>query len=489
MSATPRSVTSAIARRWRASLAASGGLALVAGTVVIDRPSAPWPHALARLSAFESVLLEVGAIGVERLVLYGSTIPGVPAKLIEIVPEGRTVQAGDVLARFDTTAFEQARQRETAALRQAEADVVLAREEARLELLRAEEDLEAARQEIISAERALVNQTDGRGQVDLVAAETAAAEAARELTQARTMVRDLEPLLAEKFITRAEFQRAKQALERAEDQEELAVAKRDALRRFERPAAISRAESDVQAARENFARRGEALSARAASRGAAIDAATSRIAEIRARLAVIGDQIDRSVLRAEAPGLVVHKDLFFGSDKRKPQLGDEVFPNQPILAVPDSSKFTVETRVRETDLHKISPGQRAHAEVDAYPGLRLPAFVASIGALAQEDADRAGTKYFPVTLRVGTEDARLRTGMTARVEIAITSLPSAVVVPVQAVFEDRGERYVVVAPDGAAARRAVVVAAENETLAAIGAGLSAGESVLLVDPTAAQAGR
>jgi HlyD family secretion protein len=92
-------------------------------------------------------------------------------------------------------------------------------------------------------------------------------------------------------------------------------------------------------------------------------------------------------------------------------------------------------------------------------------------------------------VKVSLSDPRLRTGMTARVEIEVSSLPSAVVIPVQAVFEDQGVRYVVITRTGQPERRTVTIAAENESLAAIASGVAAGDAVLLVDPTTPSAVR
>jgi HlyD family secretion protein len=213
--------------------------------------------------------------------------------------------------------------------------------------------------------------------------------------------------------------------------------------------------------------------------------AEAKVAEIDARIAGIRERIANSVVRAEGPGLVVYRDLFFGSDRRKPQVGDEVWPNQPVIALPDSSRLVVETRVREVDLHKVSTSQRVDVTVDAYPGLRLPGVVDLVGALAQDDASRAATKFFPVTIALSGGDPRLRPGMTAQVEIHVLRLPSALVVPVEAVFEDDEGPHVFVLKGGRPERRRVALAAANAFRAAIASGVESGEAVLLVHPFAA----
>jgi HlyD family secretion protein len=246
---------------------------------------------------------------------------------------------------------------------------------------------------------------------------------------------------------------------------------------------VRRVESELSGARKGLKRQSASASARLASQKAGLLAAAGRVEEVKARIAILDDQIARATIRAQGPGLVVYRDLFFGNDRRKPQIGDEVFPNQPIIALPDSSQLTVDTRIREVDLHKVSASQRVHVRVDAYPELRLPASVAMVGALAQEDPARAGTKFFPVTVKLETSDPRLRTGMTARVEIEVSTLQLATVIPSQALFADGGRSYVVLLRDGRAERRLVALAGENESIAAVASGIVAGDVVLLVDPT------
>ena len=463
---------------------------LFVGTAILIRPSTTtWPSTVVRVQPFVDTIVETGTITAQQMRLYSTTISGAPAKIVEIVPEGQAVRAGDLLVRFDVSHLEQALENERAALGQAEAELVRAQEEARIEVLRGQIEIDAADQQIANAERGLVNQIEGHGQVTQLEAETALAEAERELTRARTTVNDLRPLLAESFITRTELERAEQALQHAEDQARLARVRRDSLVKHEGPAATAKAQSELGAARDGYLRQEESVKARITTRQASVGAARNRVAETRTRIDQYADQIARATIRAESPGLVVYRDLYFGSDRRKPQIGDEVFPNQPLIALPDSSQLIVETHIREVDLHKVDAKQKVHVRVDAYPDLRLDGTVGFIGALAQTDPALAGTKLFPVTVVLSTADGRLRTGMSARIEIEVVSLPSAVVLPSQAVFDDNGARYVVVVRNGRAERRAVTVVAESESLSALDGGAAAvksGDAVLLVDPTDAR---
>lgn len=454
---------------------------------VPKRQTARWPTAIAKRETFTETLVETGSVNAARLMVYSSTIAGAQAKIVELVPEGTSMKPGDTLVRFETAGFEQNLARETASQRQAESDLQRAREELRLEGLRSEAAMAQARQQIGYAETALTDQLEGRGKVQIAEAEATAAEAGREAERLQTAFEDMKPLFKEGFVTRAELDRAEQAAQRAAEQKRLADLSREAIVKYERPAATDRSRRELDAARDGLTRQTATINSQLSERQAAVGLAQSRIDEIGARIAILRQQIASSTIRADVPGLVVYRDLYFGSDRRKPQVGDEVWPNQPLIALPDTSQLTVDSRVREVDLHRLSSSQRVFVRVDAYPDLRLPGSIALVGALAQDDATRAGTKFFPVTIRIDATDPRLRTGMTATVEIEVASVPDAVVIPAQAVFDRNGQPYCYVMRRGRPVQQRVEVAGDNEWSAAIRNGVEPGDTVLLIDPTAAGA--
>ena len=345
--------------------------------------------------------------------------------------------------------------------------------------MRAATDADAAREQVNAAEAAFASEREGRAPLALAEAEVAANEAARDLQQARTAAADMRALLQKGFVTRLEADRADQQLRQAEDRDRLAALRLRTLREFEQPAAIDKSRAGLAAARKGLDSTAEVGRARLAQRRAAVMLIDGRVRETRQRLAAARDRVDRTTVRATTTGLVVYRELFFGTDRRKPQPGDEVWPSQPLVAVPDSSQFIVDTRVREIDLHKVSSSQRVAVTLDAYPDLSLAATVATIGALAQDDQSRAGTRFFPVTVKLVDTDPRLRTGMTARVDIRVSSIDRALVVPVQAVVEEGGATRCYVVTRTGREPRAVRVAARNEIVAAIADGLAVGETVWL----------
>jgi HlyD family secretion protein len=466
--------------------AAAGGLLLVLAALAFltNAPAPGVATAEVREGPFQVSLVESGTLQALRSVTYASTIQSNQAKIVALVPEGKLVAKGDLLILFDAAPFEEEIRRSQAALQQAEADLLKARQELNLQAIQNQEDLAAARQKSERSQLELKDVQQGKGKLKEEEAASEVKNAERELQKAETGYADLEPLLAKGFITRLELERAAQLVEKS--REELALAKRraEALQGFGRPLELSQASSEAAATQQTLKQLESAASFHLEAKRAAIAGAESRIQEASAKLALARQQLARTEVRADVPGIVVYRDVFFGSEPRKPQVGDQVWANQPLLILPDVSRMVVETRIREIDIHKVADNQRVTVRVDAYPDLRLSGSVSLIGTLAQEERERRGTKFFGVSVRINESDARLRPGMTARVAVQVEQRAKALYLPVDAVHEKDGRSFCFVLGRGQPELREIVLGPSNADFVVVERGLGAGERVLLRDPSA-----
>ena len=459
-----------------------GGLALLAwGLRGVDDTFAAVE---ARQGPFRVAVVETGTLEALRSVTYASRIQSNQAKIVAMAPEGKLVEKGDLLILFDAAPFEEEIRRNHALLAQAEADLRSAGEDLKLQALQNTEELQAARLRVEETDLELKDVQQGKGELKEAEAEAAVANAERELKDAEGQLEDLRPLLVEGFITRTELERAEQTRDRAAEELILARRRRDALLNFGRPLELSQARSDVQSSRETLRQLQSANAYRLAQKDAAIAAAQSRIQEASAKLELAKQQLARCEVRADVPGIVVYKEVFFGSERRRPQVGDQVWANQPLLILPDISRMVVETRVRETDIHKVERNQKVSVRVDAYPDLRLTGTVTLVGTLAREEKERRGAKFFGVKVQINESESRLRPGMTARVEIEVEERESAVSVPLEAIFEKDG-RHVVYPLARRPRPREVILGPSNADFVVVEKGLAPGERVLLREPGAA----
>jgi HlyD family secretion protein len=459
------------------ALVALVGYSLVGGG---DREAA----AEVREGPFRVSITEAGTLQALRSMTYASAIQSNQAKITALAPEGKLVQKGDLLILFDAAPFEEEIRRNQALLAQAEAELMKSREDLKLQGIQNREELLAAELRVEKSRLELDDVQQGKGRVKEQEAAQEVANAERELQKAETALADLKPLLAEGFITRTELERAEQQVARSKEELELAQRRKEALLGFGRPLELSQARSDAQSSRETLRQLESASSYRTAQKQAAIASAQSRIQEAASRLELARQQLARCEVRAEVPGIVVYKEVFFGSEQRKPQVGDQVWANQPLVILPDISKMVVETRVRETDVHKVEKNQKVAVRVEAYPDLRLSGAVTLVGTLAQEEKERRGTKFFTVTIQVQQSEPRLRPGMTARVEIRVQEREKSLFVPLEAVFEKDGRTLAYVARGRRAVPREIALGPSNADFVVVEKGLSRGERVCLRDPGA-----
>ncbi len=429
-----------------------------------------------------SRFVESGTLQALRSVTYSSTIPGSQAKILELVPEGTHVEVGDSLVKFDRQPFAEELERSKAQLAQAEAELVKAEQEVKLLQISSKEDLTASQDKVRLAELEVQTVAEGKGKVAEAESAAQLAQAKRELEKAESNYEDLKPLLAEGFITKLELDRASQAVEKAKEDLDLLEIKHHTYMDYTRPAEIESSQAALATNKEALRQTERAGTYRLSQAEAALKLAQSKHSELVSRVETETQNLDQCEIRATVSGLVIYKEVFFGSEKRKVQVGDQVWPNQPLIMLPDLSKMMVETQVRETDIYKVEKNQQVVISVDAYPELKLRGEVDFIGTLAQADDARRGGKYFTVSIMVERADPRLRPGMSARVELLVERLDNAVYAPLEAVFERGGKHYCYLVRGGSTEAREVLVGASNENHIVIEAGLEPGDRVLLADP-------
>ena len=338
------------------------------------------------------------------------------AVLTELVPEGTRVSAGDILARFDASQIEQD----------------LARQES--ECVRTRQELESLEKAELPLERLDLETQRADLEAELQA-ETAFLETARSLAE--------RGLMSETEI----------ALER------------------EKLAAL-RAKTDHASTRLRLTA-DHLHAARLAKARAALEAA-ERQRDFTAR------QLALCEIRAPADGTVSLVPLPVGGEYRTAHVGDTLFRNQVFLCIPRDTAFVVRGYVEESALPSITPGAPATATPAAFPSLRLPGRVESVGAMARSRPGQpAWRKYFPVAIALDPLPRDLPSGLTVHAEITAGEADSALTVP-RAALETSGTRLVVRrrTPSGRPEPVEVTVGLLSPDRAQILSGLTEGDLVL-----------
>ena len=126
--------------------------------------------------------------------------------------------------------------------------------------------------------------------------------------------------------------------------------------------------------------------------------------------------LDQMVLRAPRDGIVVIRDHPW--EGRKLQNGDTVWVGFPIAQMPEIDSLQVTASLADVDDGRIAVGMPATVTIDGYPNVHFPASVATIAAVAQEEARLSMRRKFRVVIKLAKIDQSLmRPGLSARVEI------------------------------------------------------------------------
>jgi HlyD family secretion protein len=318
----------------------------------------------------------------------------VSGEVIELyVQEGDTVKAGQILAKIRPDEYQ-------SAVEQGQASVNTAR---------AQRDISAA------------NINNAKAQLEQFKADRARAEANLEV--ARNAFDRSEKLYKEGVISTSEFESAKGNMKAAEAAYNVAIA------------VIQTGETGVTNARENV---------RVSDYG--INSANARLKELRTSL-------QKTIITAPIDGIVTKLNV----EKGERVLGTIQMSGTEIMRVAEQKMIEVQVDVSENDILKVSVGDRAEIEVDAYLGRKFAGRVSEIA----NSASNVGTTgaalntdqvtNFIIKIQIDPnayadliQKGRphpFRSGMSASVDVFTETIEQALTVPINSVTtrEDKKE--------------------------------------------------
>jgi RND family efflux transporter MFP subunit len=268
-------------------------------------------------------------------------------------------------------------------------------------------------------------------------------------------------------LAQAQLESSRKALE--ETKVNLRQAERE-LSRFTRladEAIASQSELDTAEASAN------ALRAR-------LDRQLADVAVAEQQLALRKQELEDTVIRAPFSGVVTSKNAQPG-EMISPMSAGGGFTRTGICTIVDMDSLEIEVDVNESYINRVKAGQPVEATLDAYPDWRIPSKVIAI--IPTADRQKATVK-----VRVGFDqlDPRILPEMSVKVAFQSTGKSSParqnITIPLAALHRNDGHDIVWVVRDGQVERRAVTVGSRRDSNAAIAAGLTGGERIVVEGP-------
>jgi HlyD family secretion protein len=406
-----------------------------------------------------------------------------------IVPEGQTVEPGEVLVRFNPEQIDRELTTETQQLESARSDYVAASESLEIQknenasaLRKAELDLELAKLELQQWEEG--DLVARRKELDLRIETTE-----RDYDRLKRLFEQSEKLYGKDYISFDEFEQDRIRYLEAANAREIAKLNKQVYDAYEEPrmrksmtSAVTEADAEIERVQRRNASELAQRQANLKNRKSQLLIREREVEKLEARR-------EACEIIAPSGGLVVYSTSMdrgrrWGGDDGPWQVGSRVSPRESVIVLPDTSTMMADVKVHESLTSRIKTGQSASVYVDAVGGMTFPAVVESIGVLA-EDGGWRDPNLREYTVRLKLEDgqgAGLKPSMRCEARILLDEVEDALSVPVQAVFNDAGKTYCYVAEDGFYVRRPVQVGRFSETWIEIVGGVDPGEVVLLRQP-------
>lgn len=192
------------------------------------------------------------------------------------------------------------------------------------------------------------------------------------------------------------------------------------------------------------------------------------------------DDLNKLTVKAPIPGLVVYEQSW--STGRKIEKGSQMWPNSPIMQLPDLSAVQTTTEINEVDISRIKKEQEVVVKLDAFPQYSYKGKVVEVASVGKQKSNTSTAKVFDVVINITNQDSIMKPGMTTSNEIIIETIKLAKYVPIESVFEENGKSFVYVKSAFGNKKVEVKTGPKNENFAVILDGLSKGELVALSNP-------
>ena len=205
-----------------------------------------------------------------------------------------------------------------------------------------------------------------------------------------------------------------------------------------------------------------------------IAAQEAAVAQTEASLQSVSAQLAKTFLYAPINGVVTRQDA---------KVGQIVGANVSIISLISESEFEMEARVPEADIAAVKIGDLAEVTLDAYGTDAV--FDAKVVAIDPAETVVEGVATYKTTFAFLEKDERVRSGMTANIDVVTDRREGAVVVPRRAIIK-RGDESFVRVLDGTGAVREVKVKAGLvgfDGNAEILEGINEGDIVITSSPT------
>jgi len=190
-----------------------------------------------------------------------------------------------------------------------------------------------------------------------------------------------------------------------------------------------------------------------------------------AKMANINAQLQLEQAKKQLADATITAPIAGTITEKSVEIGTFVNMGSPVVRLLDISRLKIRMNVSESNVYKLSIGDKAEVVCDAFPG---KTFSGKISYVASKGDD---SHNYPVEVVI-SNNGKLKAGTFANVTIKLPGKGSALSIPREALLGSSKNAKVYVVKDGIAKTRDIIVIGGNEKVLFITNGLAKGEQVV-----------
>ncbi len=328
---------------------------------------------------------------------------------------------------------------------------------------------------------------DGEAKQKLRELRDAVQTAQKEMQQAQSALEGTTRLFKKDFVTKIEMDQAQLTYDNCVLKVQKAETALNLFEKYEFPKAAEESLSKYTEALRELDRTKKGAISKLAQADAKLKSAQAKFSLEEKQLKELYEQLDKCLVRAPRPGLVVYGgggEIMYWRGEEQIREGATVRERQTVITVPDMRKMCVKVKIHESSIKKVQKGQKVRITADAFPDRKLEGEVTQVGMLPDSENSwlNPDMKVYRTTIKITGEHDWIRPGMTAKAEIQVNHLEDVVYVPMQAVNPLEDKKVCYIADGGKPEQREVEAGEFNEAFIEIKKGIQEGERVCLRTP-------
>ena len=162
-----------------------------------------------------------------------------------------------------------------------------------------------------------------------------------------------------------------------------------------------------------------------------ITAQVAKVAQSEAAVLTKRAELAKTILVSPINGVVVHQDA---------KVGEIVAAHTVLVSIISASRFEIKINVPEADIAKLERGDRARVTLDAYGNDVV--FEAVLTQIEPAETILEGVTTYAATLQFSQNDSKIRSGMTANMDISTDERVNVIAIPRRAVVTKNGTKFV-----------------------------------------------